>query len=108
MGQRLPSFSKQLRKFGLDLPFNRNQESEADYLGIIFSNLAGYNIEESYNFMIDNSRMLVADKWGGKNFGISEMLGSWSQHYKSWQNIRFAPILNIKYENFLRKKCLWK
>ena len=48
LGQRLPSFSKQLRTYGLDLPFNRSQESEADYMGIIFSNLAGYNIEESY------------------------------------------------------------
>ena len=65
------------------------------------SNHYSFNIEESYNFMIDNSRMLVADKWGGKNFGISEMLGSWSQHYKSWQNIKFAPILNIKYENLI-------
>ena len=48
LGQRLPSFSNQLRRYGLDLPFNRSQESEADYMGIIFSNLAGYNIEESY------------------------------------------------------------
>ena len=48
LGQRLPRFSKQLRTYGLDLPFNRSQESEADYMGIIFSNLAGYNIEESY------------------------------------------------------------
>ena len=65
------------------------------------SNHYSFNIEESYNFMIDNNRMLVADKRGGKNFGISEMLGSWSQHYKSWQNIKFAPILNIKYENLI-------
>jgi len=74
-----------------------------DPRNIITSILNHYslNIEESYNFMIDNSRMLVADKWGGKNFGISEMLGSWSQHYKSWQNIKFAPILNIKYENLI-------
>ena len=65
------------------------------------SNHYSRSIEESYNFMIDNNKMLVADKWGGKDFGISEMLGSWSQHYKSWQNIKFAPILNIKYENLI-------
>ena len=65
------------------------------------SNHYSFNIEESYNFMIDHNKMLVADKWGGKNFGIGEMLGSWSQHYKSWQNIKFAPILNIKYENLI-------
>ena len=48
LGQRLPQASGYIRQFGLDLPFNRKQESEADYLGIIFSSLAGYNIEESY------------------------------------------------------------
>ena len=50
LGQRLPEASGYVRQFGLDLPFNRKQESEADYLGIIFSSLAGYNIEESYKF----------------------------------------------------------
>ena len=59
------------------------------------------NIEESYNFMIDNNRILTGDKWGGDNFGISEVLGSWSEHYKSWKNIKFAPILNIKYEDLI-------
>ena len=48
LGQRLPQASGYVRQFGLDLPFNRKQETEADYLGIIFSSLAGYNIEESY------------------------------------------------------------
>ena len=38
----------QLRQVGLELPFSRNQESEADYLGLIFMNLAGYNMQESY------------------------------------------------------------
>jgi len=36
-----------LRTFGIDNPFARNQESEADYLGLIFSSLAGYDIRES-------------------------------------------------------------
>ena len=48
LGKRLPSISQDLRRYGIDLPFNRKQESEADYMGIIFSNLAGYNIDESY------------------------------------------------------------
>ena len=30
-------------------PFGRKQETEADYLGLIFSSLAGYNIKESVN-----------------------------------------------------------
>ncbi len=44
------------RNTGLDIfqlgimnPFGRKQETEADYLGLIFSSLAGYNIKESVN-----------------------------------------------------------
>jgi len=36
-----------LRTFGIDNPFARNQESEADYLGLIFSSLSGYDIRET-------------------------------------------------------------
>tara|TARA_Y100000590_G_scaffold255870_1_gene287363 strand:- start:1311 stop:2159 length:849 start_codon:yes stop_codon:yes gene_type:complete len=36
-----------IRTFGIDNPFGRKQESEADYLGLIFSSLAGYDIRES-------------------------------------------------------------
>ena len=36
-----------LRQFGIDNPFGRKQESEADFLGLIFSSLAGYDIRES-------------------------------------------------------------
>ena len=36
-----------LRTFGIDNPFGRKQEAEADYLGLIFSSLAGYDIRES-------------------------------------------------------------
>ena len=38
-----------LRHFGIDNPFGRKQEAEADYLGLIFSSLAGYDIRESVN-----------------------------------------------------------
>jgi len=36
-----------LRRFGIDNPFGRKQEREADYLGLIFSSLAGFDIRES-------------------------------------------------------------
>tara|TARA_B110000438_G_C15736788_1_gene616685 strand:- start:229 stop:1074 length:846 start_codon:yes stop_codon:yes gene_type:complete len=36
-----------LRTFGIDNPFGRRQEKEADYLGLIFSSLSGYDIRES-------------------------------------------------------------
>ena len=36
-----------LTQMGILNPFNRKQETEADYLGLIFSSLAGYDIRES-------------------------------------------------------------
>jgi len=36
-----------LRHFGIDNPFGRKQETEADYLGLIFASLAGFDIRES-------------------------------------------------------------
>ncbi len=38
-----------LSQLGITNPFNRKQESEADYLGLIFSSLAGYDIREAIN-----------------------------------------------------------
>ena len=35
-------------RLGILNPFGRKQETEADYLGLIFSSLAGYDIRESY------------------------------------------------------------
>ena len=46
--------------------------------------------------------MLVAEKWGSKDFGIATVLGDWSEHYKSWKNLKFAPILVIKYEDLIK------
>ena len=48
-----------LRTFGIDNPFGRKQESEADYLGLIFSSLAGYDIRESVKIW---ERMKKANK----------------------------------------------
>ena len=36
-----------LSQIGLMNPFNRKQESEADYLGLIFCSLSGYDIRET-------------------------------------------------------------
>ena len=47
---------------GILNPFNRKQETEADYLGLIFSSLSGYDIRETVNVW---ERMKKANK--GKN-----------------------------------------
>ena len=36
-----------LAQLGLMNPFNRKQETEADYLGLIFSSLSGFDIRET-------------------------------------------------------------
>ena len=48
-----------LRTFGIDNPFGRKQETEADFLGLIFSSLAGYDIRESVKIW---ERMKEANK----------------------------------------------
>ncbi len=48
-----------LRTFGIDNPFGRKQESEADYLGIIFSSLSGFDIRETVKIW---ERMKEANK----------------------------------------------
>ena len=46
-------------QLGIMNPFGRKQETEADYLGLIFSSLAGYDIRESYKVW---ERMKKANK----------------------------------------------
>tara|TARA_B100000674_G_scaffold57271_1_gene39905 strand:+ start:413 stop:1240 length:828 start_codon:yes stop_codon:yes gene_type:complete len=38
-----------ITQLGIFNPFNRKQESEADYMGMIFSSLSGYDIRETIN-----------------------------------------------------------
>ena len=65
------------------------------------SNHFSKSIEKSFDFISNKNKMLTSDEWGGQNFGITSVLGSWAGHYNSWKNIKFAPILIIKYEDLL-------
>ena len=65
------------------------------------SNHYSLDIEQSYTFISSKDKIISEDKWGSKNFGTGVMLGSWSDHYNSWKNIKFAPIIIIKYENLI-------
>ena len=55
------------------------------------------NIEESLDFITDKSRILYPEE----GFGIATFLGNWAENYKSWKNIKFAPLLIIKYEDLI-------
>ena len=48
-----------LTQMGILNPFNRKQETEADYLGLIFSSLSGYDIRETSKIW---ERMKIANK----------------------------------------------
>ena len=57
--------------------------------------------EEAYNFIVNKKKIISKSEWGSEDFGIATVLGSWSQHYKSWKNLKFAPILIVKYEDLI-------
>ena len=57
--------------------------------------------ERAYNFIVNEQKIISKSESGGADFGIATVLGSWSQHYKSWKNIKFAPILIVKYEDLI-------
>tara|TARA_Y100000590_G_scaffold87833_1_gene98543 strand:- start:9132 stop:9977 length:846 start_codon:yes stop_codon:yes gene_type:complete len=80
-----------LRQFGIDNPFGRKQESEADYLGLIFSSLAGYDIRESVNIW---KRMKEENK--GKE--IPEWMSTHPSPNRRIDNLKkWIPEITIKY-----------
>ena len=57
------------------------------------------NLDESYNFITNKNKMLT--EWGTETFGMATILGSWLENYKSWKNLKFSPLLIVKYEDLL-------
>ena len=59
-------------------------------------------IKEACKFMLTKELMLTKSEFGGDDFGIATVLGSWAEHYSSWKNLKFAPIIFIKYEDLIK------
>ena len=81
-------------KIGILNPFNRKQETEADYLGLIFSSLAGYDIRESVKLW---ERMADAKKGQEPPQFLSTHPSSKNRiaNLKNWINeiiIKYPPI----------------
>jgi predicted Zn-dependent protease len=83
-----------LSQIGIMNPFSRTQESEADYLGMIFSSLSGYDIRETKKLW---ERMKASKK--GKE--ISEFMSTHPssdtriKNLKEWENqiiLNYPPI----------------
>ena len=86
---------------------NRNNTCAAIYvvrdprnLITSFSHHYSMNINQSYNFIIDKNKMIMQNDSDNEK-GIVTILGNWSEHYKSWKNLKFAPVLIIKYEELI-------
>ena len=81
-------------KIGIMNPFGRKQETEADYLGLIFSSLAGYDIRESVKLW---ERMSEAKKGKEPPEFLSTHPSSKNRiaNLKTWINeviIKYPPI----------------
>ena len=81
-------------RIGIMNPFGRKQETEADYLGLIFSSLAGYDIRESVNLW---QRMFESKKGKEPPAFLSTHPSSKQriENLKSWINqviIKYPPI----------------
>ena len=86
---------------------NRNNTCAAIYvvrdprnLITSFSHHYSMNINQSYNFIIDKNKMIMQNDSDNEK-GIVTILGNWSEHYKYWKNLKFAPVLIIKYEELI-------
>jgi hypothetical protein len=67
-----------------------------------FAHHYSLNINQAFDFINDKSRMLLRNEYGQGDFGIATVLGNWSEHYRSWKKLKFAPILVIKYEDLIK------
>ena len=80
-----------LRTFGIDNPFGRKQETEADYLGLIFSSLAGYDIRESVKIW---ERM----KESNKGQEVPEWMSTHPSSIRRIESLKnWIPEITIKY-----------
>jgi len=85
-----------LRTFGIDNPFGRKQETEADYLGLIFASLSGYDIRESLKIW---ERMKEAHK--GQE--IPEWMSTHPSSTKRIESLkRWIPEIIIEYPPILK------
>jgi len=90
-------------------PFtNKNNTQAAIYVvrdpRNVITSLSHHNslsILDALDFLTDSNQITVSNEWGGKEFGIATILGSWSDHLKSWRNLNFAPILIVRYEDLI-------
>ena len=59
------------------------------------------NLEQSKNFIFDETKGIFIKTSGESDFALPQVLGSWQTHYNSWKKINKNYLL-IKYENLVK------
>ena len=70
----------------------------------VITSLSHHNslsISDAFTFLTNSNQIIAKEQWGGREFGMATVLGSWSDHYKSWRDINFASILIVRYEDLI-------
>ena len=84
-----------LAQVGIMNPFNRKQETEADYLGMIFASMSGYDIRETVNLwerMKDSNKGKEPPEFMSTHPSSSNRI----KQIKEWMNeiiIEYPPIV---------------
>jgi len=87
-----------LSQLGIMNPFNRKQESEADYLGLIFSSLAGYDIRETIKVW-ENMNKAYKGKEPAEFLSTHPSSANRIKYITAWINeiiIKYPPIKKLK------------
>ena len=83
-----------LAQLGIMNPFNRKQESEADYLGMIFSSLSGYDIRETV-LLWERMKKLNKGKEPAEFMSTHPSSQNRIKNLQNWMNeiiIKYPPI----------------
>jgi len=74
-------------QIGLMLPYSRKHEYEADYMGIVFMEIAGYDSESSVEFWSKMSQLSSGGGSGVENANMSDFLSTHPSDYKRIANL---------------------
>ena len=66
-----------------------------------FSHHYTLSADKAFEYMTNKNKMLTEKEWRADGFGVATILGSWAEHYRSWQTLTFSPKIIIKYEDLI-------
>ena len=67
-----------------------------------FSHHYSISVDKAFEDMTNKNKILTEKEWGSDGFGVATILGTWADHYRSWQSLNFSPKIIIKYEDLIK------